>query len=137
MRNAGTVFECEWVELRAGSQGWAKPYFPSWEAERIANSMPDRFRVNDSLMGPEGMPGNWEYLTEEGGEWLPVEWVEDHGVGKWNMDPQAEWRVVSMPEPGDDEAWEAVVELAKAVHKAQEDHCDLSITAMNYGRVRG
>jgi hypothetical protein len=61
MRNAGTVFECEWVELRAGSQGWAKPYFPSWEAERIANSMPDRFRVNDSLMGPEGMPGNWEY----------------------------------------------------------------------------
>lgn len=133
MRNAGTVFEAEWVEMGAGSQGWAKPYFPSWEVERIANWMSHQFRFNLDLIGPEGEPGNWEYEVERGGEWAPVPWVEDHGVGKWNMDPQAEWRMVKAPETSEDlEAWHEHIDLAKGVHKAQESHCNLMITDMHY-----
>lgn len=140
MQNAGTVFECEWVEKGAGSQGWAMPYFPSWETERIANWMCHQFRFNLNVVGPEDEPGNWEYLTEHGGEWAPVPWVEDYGVGKWNMDPQAEWRVVECPEPGDDEEslerWQDYIQLARDVAKAQENHCNLMIADMKYATGR-
>jgi hypothetical protein len=135
-RDAGTVFECEWMESGAGSQGWGKPYFPSWEAERIANRFSDKFRWNTALVGPEGEPGNWEYEVETDGEWLPVPWLEEHGVGKWNMDPQAEWRMVKAPETAADlEDWHAHIDLAKSVYKAQEDHCNLQVSDMEYDTV--
>jgi hypothetical protein len=136
MRNAGTVFECNEVERGAGCQGWALPWFPSWETERIANAFPDKFRFNMNVVGPEDEPGNWEYLTEEGGEWAPVPWVEDYGVGSWNMDPMAEWRIVECPAPGDDEEslekWQDHVQLARDVCAAQENHCNLRTFEMTY-----
>lgn len=133
MRNAGNVFECEWMESGAGSQGWGKPYFPSWEAERIANAFPDKFRWNLNLTGPENQPGNWEYQVETDGEWLPVEFVEEYGVGKWAMDPQVEWRTVKAPETSADlEDWHAHIDLAKSVHRAQEEHCNLYVHSMKY-----
>jgi len=140
MRNAGNVFECEWAERGAGSQGWAKPYFPSWEAERIANSDPERFRWSMAILGPENQPGNWEYQVETDGEWLPVEWLEDHGVGKWAMAPQWEWRVVNPPvEVGDDEetleTWAEWVELGRLVHGEQENHCNLTVSDMKFKTV--
>lgn len=130
------VFEAEYVLRGAGSQGWDKPYFPSWEAERIAQLAPYQFRWNTALMGPEDQPGNWEYEVETDGEWLPVPWEEEHGVGKWNMAPQWEWKQVKAPSTGADlEEWHAHIDLAKAVHGAQESHCNLYEADMDYDTV--
>ena len=138
--NASMIFEAEWAERGAGSQGWAKPYFPSWEAERMANEMPYRFRWNTGLIGPEGEPGAWEHFIEGDEAWAPVPFIDDHGVGKWNMDPDAEWRILAEPqhEPFDSDSWERVADykaMEAAVQRAIEAHCNLTIRDMGYDEV--
>jgi len=133
------VFQAEWAEVGAGSQGWAKPYFPSWEAERIACTMPDRFRFNLAKAGPEGEPGVWEALTG-GEEWVECPFIDDHGVGKWNMDPTAEWRILSamdilkldLSTPEMEERLADFTYMQSAVERAIENHCNLIWTDTPY-----
>jgi hypothetical protein len=130
---AGNVFWAISIEAGAGSQGWAKVLLPSWECERLAQSRPDEFRWNDSLDD-----GSWEFLVEEGGEWLPVEWVDIDDVRHWYMAPNWEWRMVRPFVSGDPELDEErkqdYNQLMMDVAEAQQAHCDLYVTDLKFQR---
>lgn len=134
------VFQADFILIEHGRK---VPVFMSWEASRIAEDC-----ATSNLFGPifrwntaAGEDGGWEYMSDDttDGEWVPVEEYNDHGVIKYKMAPDWEWREVKPPvvDPEDEEsveagqAWEA---LREAVERAGEAHADSDESTHNYLR---